>query len=245
MIGNLLHQHICKKENSLEQQEFLDTLVKQECDVDKIFHDFYEKVIATNKMIGLCDDLNNTRDSLIATYSKLLKDEVAEVKEALESQDASNFVKEVIDVLVVGGFLHYLENESNPIKDCHAAPKSCRSLDSLLTRVFKEGELADYTLLYAESVLAKLNINLSLALSEVLNENLSKFPLADGCDIEEEIKRLEADGRYSGVYAEKVVDFDDHERIVFWCSEEYGVEKRKYLKGSSYTKSNMSKVWLN
>ena len=91
-------------------QTFLESLQKKEPDYEAIFAKLYKGVIETNKLIGIgLDDMTEEeRLTLIDTYYKLRVEEGKEVVEAIEEEDRTNLVQELIDVLVVAGYEYYL-----------------------------------------------------------------------------------------------------------------------------------------
>ena len=246
-------------------KEFLQSLEKKTPDYQAIFKKLYKGVIETNKLIGIgLDDITEEqREALIETYFKLRIEEGKEVEEAIENEDRTNLVNELIDVLVVTGYEYYLEKGFSFAvynEDEEWVPDSV-PLEEDLFSVSYEAKIKNHgedTILCVQDALAKMGCNLGKAVDEVLKANLSKFPTTVELAMcgykwdattnydnvaEEQIKILEKGGRYSGVTCEKVIDSEGEERLVFWSEMEYGTPKRKYLKPVTFVKADLSDIW--
>lgn len=239
-------------------EDFINTLKKETPDYGAMFQHLYKEVIALNKMIGL-EDVDHWK--LIDSYEKLLQEEIKEVKEAIEKEDKYNLVKELIDVLVVGGYLYYLQKGHT--FDCYnEGLNGSFSLNEDLSIILKE-QPHFAALEVAQSSLVKMGCDLEKAINEVLASNISKFPTEfemrkaywdenlesfsenkPTCQIVKFIcSQIEDEGRYSGVHCKTLVDGKGETRYSFWCTHEYGVEKFKYLKSQSYKDADMREVW--
>ncbi len=241
-------------ENTKEQ--FIASLEKKVVDYSSIFAKLYRTVIETNALTGTVrSEMDEaTLEKTIEVYGKFRADEIAEMVEAYEEHDKYEFVKELIDCLVVAGFEYYLTND----RPYHSS-RTAVDIDSGVDIVSKTNSMC-VALHYTQSILQQLGCDLDKAVDEVLNENLSKFPTIGDIEasyekeyndvhtvsieklLEYACSKLEGE-RYSGVTAEKVVDLEGVERYVMWCEKEYGVSKRKYLKGLSFKKGCLKDIW--
>ncbi len=218
-------------EESRLDKEFLSSIQKKEVDYEVIFQKLYQGVVETNKLIGIgLEDIDKEqRKKLIETYYQLRVEEGKEVQEAVENKDKENLVKELIDVLVVTGYEYYLQEEE--IFECFVNEDSSLDID-LQTFI---GSVSDYfsvtvTLSNVQDALTKIDCNLEKVVEEVLKSNLSKFPTlgelkhslgwppTDDIVFDEKVlswqcKQIEHGGRYSGITAEKVVDYEGKESL--------------------------------
>ncbi|MCP4985262.1 MAG: hypothetical protein GY928_04075 [Colwellia sp.] len=240
-------------ENTKEQ--FIASLEKKVVDYSSIFAKLYRTVIETNALTGLVRE-NLTEAELedkLEIYRKFTMDEIEEMVGAYKEQDRYELIKELLDVLVVGGYWYHLKNDR-----LYSSSRSAVDIESGIDIVAK-AKSVEVALHYTQSLLQKMGCDLDKAVDEVLNENLSKLSTLD--DIEKAFEqeysahkvsteellswacsKLEGE-RYSGVTAEKVVDSEGDTRYVMWCEKEYGVSKKKYLKGVSYRKCNLTDIW--
>ena len=243
-------------------QEFLDSMKTRKDVLGEDLDNFYINVVETNRLIGLTLDVLPEEDlpALIETYKNLLEDEQEELEEAMEKQNPTEVVKEAIDVLVIGGYLWYLyTGYTYNYTICYETdPKDLRDTGLAdLQRIL----MTTTTLLFEVSA----TMNVSKALELVVDENLRKFPTTEDMkyrymivneagrleyqsNLEEvlakEILSIESQGRYSGVYYKKVLDRYGHERVVLWCTHEYGKEKKKYLKPTAWKKGDFNSIVL-
>ena len=240
--------------------EFLDSLPKADNHLNKLFLGLHQGVVETNELIGLKrEDLSyNEMRNLLETYEKLLTEEIKEVQGAIDNKDRSNLVQELVDVLVVGGFLLYLKNGKVYDNERVVDFTYNRVMESVLNK-----EVFDYedVVFSSQCLLEMLDCNVEKVVNEVLQANLSKFPTYDelvtGLDkisgygavstatvLEIQCKLLEGE-RYQGITSEAVVDSSGNTRYVFWCTYEYGVPKRKYLKPVTFKKADVSDIWFD
>lgn len=242
------------------KQEFLDTLKKKTINYEEIFAKLHKGVIETNKLIGIgLDNLDEEqREKLIETYFKLRVEECKEVEEAIEKEDKTNLVNELIDVLVVAGYEYYLDYGAIYNSALWYQEDTAYALTEIIGNSGDRWGCSE-VLEKAQEVLSQIDCNLEKAVDEVLRANLSKFPTCDeiittlnkttaeyltgDTAIEYQIYLLEKGGRYSGVTCEKVIDSKGEERLVFWSEKEYGVDKKKYLKAATYVEANLNGIW--
>lgn len=218
---------------------------------DAIFREFFDNVIKTNKMLGLLDV---PAASLIPSYQEMLKNEIDEV---FSYTTKENLVKELLDVLVVGGFLYYLQSGRNFISSKgDASVWMGTGVYPCLVEIHANRNLPN-VLWAAITLLCSLPVNIYGAVNEVIKSNLSKFSsdsnlleMVEGneylySNLRENIAaKIEKEGRYSGVFFTIVKDPYGVTRTVFWCTEEYGVPKHKYLKGLHYKEADIEKFWI-
>lgn len=226
--------------------KFLESLEKREPNYNAIFNKLHTGVINTNALIGQdVDKLSEDEiNALKVTYKSLLTEELSEVQEAIDNKDKVNLLGELIDVLVVGGFLYYLQHRKPYTYEYSYSGVVC-AFDIML-----KGNSVNTNLHYAQAILQQMDCDVELAVDEILKANLSKFAtpydlmayydtsLADAISMQ--IIDLEKGGRYSGVTCEEVVDSNGDTYLIFWSSEEFGKVKRKYLKANTFSKADLT-----
>jgi len=242
--------------------EFLQSLEKPNEDiVKKALIRLFNGVVNTNKLIGLGDLEGDEKEKLISTYKSLCLEEGKEGIAAVENKDKVEFLDFMVDYLVVGYYLHYLQEGE--------LGKITLILDEGITRDYKEFFLpsfedGDYiNCVYpVQDMLGNANIDINKAVDEVLESNLSKFPtmdeLREGLSTQEhidvggvpdevlveiQIECIEDNGRYEGVICREVVAGEGETRLVFWSTTEYGETKVKYLKPCTFKEPDFESCW--
>lgn len=222
--------------------------------VDYMYQQFFQQVIDTNIMLGMMD---RNKDEMIDSYEVMLRNEIDEVFESVEDDDPQNLAKELVDVLVVGGFLYYLEKGYNFIQLFGDGVAFDAVSVNTLVDAYDVGETTAFVLQCTMSLLGRLPVDIQGLLNEVIESNLSKFTkyshfFETGLDyhmeleevIAADLKTIEEAGRYSDLSYTLVEDPLGIKRVVFWCGKEYDEPKVKYLKGPHYKEADVSKYWL-
>ena len=228
----------------MSKEDFIKSLQVPPNTADQALVYLQDGVLAMNESLGLND---SPVEEMKDFYYKLTIAEIQELEEAVALQDPHALVKELVDVFVTGFYYTYLSS-GELIHDVSRIgegrlPKTSR-VEMLHIEV---GGAIDF--------FHSLYIDHMLAVTEVMESNLSKIPtmnelcnaFRDGFSEEEilqkQIEILEEGGRYRGVYYEHIT-VQDEERVVFWCTSEYGVPVKKYLKPVTYKEADMSEVIL-
>jgi len=237
-------------------------------DYVEIFNKLFQGVIDTNKLFGLNRDEMSEEEieNLKYTYFQLRQEEGKEIFHAIETEDKVEYLDGLIDLLVVGSFEYYLStgkvfkySYDNNLQ--HEA--LLVAIEVNLNQQYQYG--CEQCLYAAMDILTKLDIDLEKAINEVLESNKSKAPtMSDFCSVmekhslinhrvvtvgelvETQCDIIEGEGRYTGVYCEKVFDNNvDRLRLTFWATHDKGVEKHKFVKPVTYFDADFASCWNN
>lgn len=222
---------------------------------DPDFLGFQNAILKMNALAG--NDYHNK--DLIPTYHKLLLEEMTEMDEGFNTQDANEFIDGLVDFGVIGIYLFTLLNGKPPYPlNAYGAIDPYTRLDILSTTDFK-GLIANIVanakrgteesmataLAEWESLCKAVDIDVTGAFHEVMNSNMSKFPVKGTVDIESEIKYIESAGRYSDIICEEK-DFEGTTYLVFKArydnhnKVDFG-DTPKFVKPSTFIEPNISK----
>ena len=237
--------------------DFLNSMVRgNRC--ERAIRELRNSVISLNKALGL-EEVD--RDEMLATYKNLCIEELKEINEAIDKKDKVNFVKEIIDFMVVGFYNLYLMEAGFDV-DLDTGDYDLEGCVVALNDIETSG-YGDYEdvlwaqLVHVCDIFNLLNIDHKFAVEEVLRENLSKFPTVDTlhaawwfCTSDEEAIKTQKDslddtigsGRYSDI-THSTFKLKGEERIVFWAGKEWGNPIKKYIKPDTYRKCDLSEVF--
>lgn len=204
-----------------------------------------DKVVAWNKFCGNMPDDN----SLIPVYQRLTQEELLGKGELVESWEAGNMIgvaDGVADLVFTSFFWNVLKNngvEKDSWREHAEDGLNCK-VESLLHNLVLEVDnyfwfQTDFImLLYKMSEL----MDVKKVFDIVCESNYSKVPLVSEAvdekySLEDEVKRIEAEGRYAQVsYA--LIDSDEGQRVVFKAKEDLreGVvfNKPKIIKSKAF-----------
>lgn len=238
------------------------SFIKKDIVPEKTLETLVKGVCETNKLIGIgLDDIpEEKRQELIATYEKLVYEEAKELQHAVDTKDRVEFLDAVVDTLVVGCYYLLLKGESF---DNLTYLEQDQSLEDYTKWFLKtvNAKVVDTPELFflASEIFFKLDVKHESAFETVLQSNLSKFPtlrdLEDSyfykigelpCEfdfIDWQCKRIESEGRYTGVHCKKVVDNIGEERLTFWATHDKGEEKLKYVKPITFGEPDFKSCW--
>ena len=203
---------------------------------------------STRKLIEYTQEINDLvlkGEGTVSTYKKLMVAELKELKEAIDEKDKLGFVKELMDCIVVGSYLHYLLTGNT------YGTSMTTNMEGL-ERYFELWDIEKYVTCFLPECITTfcaLDIDHEFAVDQMISESQSKFPMfsddvdwdswgtlnKSGCDYF--VEELEGE-RYGGVTYEIL----PNNRVVFWCTTEYGTPVRKYLKPGTFKAADLSTV---
>jgi NTP pyrophosphatase (non-canonical NTP hydrolase) len=141
--------------------------------------DFYRSVVKWNKLAG---NTQEQSQDLIPIYRTLVAEEIKELKEAYESEDAALFAKELADCLVVGSFLYYLEEGFDNLFDPDWVNTSgLNDIECFIDTL--DGKDTMNFLGECERLAFNLDVDMVEVCNEVMKSNFSKFIKKSTCEV--------------------------------------------------------------